>query len=66
MLLCETLEQLLASLDDVTQKEELQTIAIMRLQGYRNQEIATAIGRSVSTVEFRVRYLKELWSAQLE
>jgi DNA-binding NarL/FixJ family response regulator len=43
-------EELLALLDD-----RLREVAILRLHGYTNQEIAEQLGRSVKSVE---RYLK--------
>lgn len=52
----ETLTHLLAGLSD-----ELREIAISRLQGYTIVEIAGQIGRSVPTVERRLRLIREYW-----
>lgn len=52
----ETLTHLLAGLS-----EELRDIAISRLHGYTLVEIAAQIGRSVPTVERRLRLIREHW-----
>lgn len=52
----ETLNHLLAGLS-----VELREIAIGRLQGYTLVEIAGQIGRSVPTVERRLRLIREYW-----
>ena len=52
----ETLTHLLAGLN-----EELREIAVSRLQGYTLVEIAGQIGRSVPTVERRLRLIREHW-----
>jgi DNA-directed RNA polymerase specialized sigma24 family protein len=47
--------------------EELRAIALMRMEGLRNDEIAGVCGESIATVERRVRmirgYLKPDWDA---
>ena len=53
----ETFERLLALLDD-----DLRQIAIGRLEGYTLVEIAARIGRSVPTVERRLRLIRDKWS----
>jgi RNA polymerase sigma factor (sigma-70 family) len=52
----ETLSYLLAGLND-----DLRQIAVSRLQGYTLVEIAAQIGRSVPTVERRLRVIRERW-----
>jgi DNA-directed RNA polymerase specialized sigma24 family protein len=51
---------LLARLGD----EELRTIALRKLEGSSNEEIAALIGRSRATVERRLTLVRELWSAE--
>lgn len=41
---------------------ELQTVALMKLQGFTNREIATEIGRAESTVERRLGVLRSRWT----
>jgi len=55
----ETLTRLLNSLSP-----ELRDIAVRRLQGYTVVEIAAHIGRSVPTVERRLRLIREHWQHQ--
>ena len=55
----EAVEGLLGQLDD-----ELRSIALWKLEGYTNEEIATRIGRVVPTVERRLRMIRSLWSAE--
>ena len=56
----ETTERLLGLLDN----EELRRIARMRLEGYQNGEIAEQIGRSLPTVERRLKVIREIWKAE--
>jgi RNA polymerase sigma factor (sigma-70 family) len=46
--------------------EELQTIACLRLEGYRNSEIATKINKSISTVERRLSEIRACWKTSFE
>jgi DNA-directed RNA polymerase specialized sigma24 family protein len=46
--------------------EELQSIACFRLEGYSNTEIASKIGKSVATVERRLREIRECWKTSIE
>jgi RNA polymerase sigma factor (sigma-70 family) len=57
LLLQETLTDLLDSLGD----HSLRQIALARMEGYSNAEIARQIGRSEVTVERRLRLIRELW-----
>ncbi len=52
--------ELINSLDD-----ELRQILLLRQQGYTNEEIATILNRSVTTVERRVRMLRARWEREL-
>lgn len=53
---------LLERLDD----PELQTIALMRLMGYENGEIAREVGLSLRTVERKLRLVRTIWVESLE
>lgn len=44
------------------QEADLKTIALMKLDGYTNQEIATQLGRGLSTVERKLRAIRGIWS----
>jgi RNA polymerase sigma factor (sigma-70 family) len=54
----ESLRNLLARLDDPT----LQEVAILKLQGYTNQEIAEHLDCGVRTVERKLRGIRLIWS----
>ena len=45
---------------------ELQSIACLRLEGNSNSEIAAKIGKSVATVERRLREIRECWKTSIE
>jgi RNA polymerase sigma factor (sigma-70 family) len=53
----DSLARLLALLGD----EELRRIALARMEGYSNAEIAEQIGRAEVTVERRLRLIRETW-----
>lgn len=53
----ENLARLLAALPD----QELRDIAVARMAGYSNAEIAQQVGRSSVTVERRMRLIREVW-----
>lgn len=50
-------EDLLAKLDD----EKLRQTAVMRLEGYSNQEISDELGCSVARTKQRLQRIRELW-----
>ncbi len=56
-MMLEATETLLGMLDP-----EAQQIAGLRLDGYTNQEIAQRIGKSLPTVERRLKLIRGLWS----
>lgn len=56
------LRELLASLSD----GELESIAVAKLKGYENAEIAQQLNCSPSTIERRLRLIREKWSALVE
>ncbi len=45
---------------------DLADLALLRLQGYTNEEIANRIGRSVATVERRLRLIRTYWNRESE
>jgi DNA-directed RNA polymerase specialized sigma24 family protein len=53
----EEYQRLLDRLDDA----ELRSIALGKLEGYTNAEVATRLGCSVITVERRLRLIRRLW-----
>ena len=55
------LEQLLDQLED----ETLRTLALGKLEGYSNQELADRIGKSLPTVERKLRLIRAAWSDEL-
>ena len=58
-IMAEALDQLLGAL-----APDLRTIALSKLEGYTNDEIATRIGRSVPTVERRLRLIRQAWNEE--
>jgi RNA polymerase sigma factor (sigma-70 family) len=53
----ESVGRLFEMLDD----DELRQIAQYKLEGYTNEEIGEAIGRSLPTVERRLKMIREIW-----
>jgi DNA-directed RNA polymerase specialized sigma24 family protein len=49
---------------DALEDETLQKIAIWSMEGYTNQEIATQIGRSLSSVDRKLRLIRDKWAAR--
>jgi DNA-directed RNA polymerase specialized sigma24 family protein len=56
----EEFQKLLAALGD----ETLQQIAIRSMEGYTNQEIATMLKRSLSSINRKLNRIRELWRAR--
>jgi len=54
----EELDRLLTKLEDPA----LQQVAICKMEGYKNAEIAAEIGRSLATVERRLKLVRRIWS----
>ena len=61
MMMSELMDNLLDSLDD----HELKQIAIAKLNGYSNEEIADSVQRSLPTVERRLRFIRDKWREEL-
>ena len=57
----EELQRLLALLPD----EEARSIAVGKMQGYTNEEIAGQLGRSIPTVERRLRIIRKAWEKEV-
>lgn len=57
----ETLSHLLTILAE--RDSELVQIAILRMEGWKNHEIAEKIGKALATVERRLQMIRELWKA---
>jgi RNA polymerase sigma factor (sigma-70 family) len=53
----EEYQRLLARLDN----DELRTIAVAKLEGYTNEQLAGRLGCSLATVERRLRLIRKLW-----
>jgi DNA-directed RNA polymerase specialized sigma24 family protein len=53
-------EALLARLDD----PELRTVAVWKMEGYTNEEIAARLGCVPRTVERKVRVIRSIWGAK--
>ena len=51
------LEHLLQMLD----RFELRTVALLKLEGLANQEIADRLGRGLSTIERKLRTIRSIW-----
>jgi RNA polymerase sigma factor (sigma-70 family) len=58
----EEARRLLAALAD----PRLQAVAVWKMEGRTNEEIATFLGRSVPTVERKLRLIRTLWEAEEE
>jgi DNA-directed RNA polymerase specialized sigma24 family protein len=54
----------LADPNDPEQAEKLQTIAVLKMEGYAHQEIAGRLGCSVKTVERKVDLIRKIWKAR--
>ncbi len=54
-------EFLLGRLDN----EEFRSIAIKKMEGYTNEEVASHVGCSLPTVERRMRVIRKVWLAQM-
>jgi RNA polymerase sigma factor (sigma-70 family) len=46
-------------------EEELKTIAIAKMEGYTNQEIAARLGWAERTIERRLKYIRAIWKRGL-
>ena len=44
---------------------ELETVALFKLQGYTNKEVADSMGYSRRTIQRMLSLIKELWSHEI-
>jgi DNA-directed RNA polymerase specialized sigma24 family protein len=58
----EEYQRLLDSLDD----PDLKSIAVWKMEGYTNDEIATQLGRSRPTVERKLQLIRKMWTKEME
>ena len=42
-------------------KDDLRAVAVAKMEGYTNQEIAARLGCCLSTVERSLRYIRRIW-----
>jgi len=45
--------------------DELRQIALHKLEGYTNEEIASKIGRALPTIERRLRLIRKMWQKEI-
>jgi DNA-directed RNA polymerase specialized sigma24 family protein len=45
-------------------KEDLRQVALLRLEGYSNAEIAHRLGRHEGTVERKLQMIREIWETE--
>jgi DNA-directed RNA polymerase specialized sigma24 family protein len=50
---------------DLLADAQLQKIAVWKMEGYSNKEIAGLIGRAVPTVERKLSQIRELWKQEM-
>jgi DNA-directed RNA polymerase specialized sigma24 family protein len=58
-------KQELRRLFDLLEDEQLRLVAYCKLEGETNSQIAEKIGKSVPTVERKLRAIRQLWSAEV-
>jgi DNA-directed RNA polymerase specialized sigma24 family protein len=51
---------------DLLGNEELRTLAVAKMEGYTNAEIATQVGKSVATVERKLQLIRKTWEAEIQ
>lgn len=62
MMMAEQCQRLLHLLDD----GELQNVALWKMDGYRNEEIAKELGCSRQTVQRKLRLIQSLWATEID
>jgi RNA polymerase sigma factor (sigma-70 family) len=50
---------------DALDADELRAVALAKMQGYTNEEIAAQLGRSMATVERKLRLIRKAWERDL-
>jgi DNA-directed RNA polymerase specialized sigma24 family protein len=59
--LAEECQRLLERLGDA----QLRSVALWKMEGYANEEIAARLGRSLPTVERKLRRIRDLWAREI-
>ena len=49
---------------DMLGDDELRDIAVWKMEGYSNEQIAERLGRALATVERRLRVIRKLWESE--
>ncbi len=62
VMLADEVRRLMQMLPD----EELRTIAVAKMEGYTNQEIAERLGCAERTVERRLKYIRAIWKEEYQ
>lgn len=55
-------EEQLSALLQSLQNEDLKRVALWKMEGYTNEEIAALLSRSLATVERKLRTIRDIWS----
>jgi DNA-directed RNA polymerase specialized sigma24 family protein len=58
--MAEECRRLLGKLDN----DELRSVAVSKMEGYTNEEIAERLGSALATVERRLRLIRKVWEAE--
>lgn len=53
----DSFEEMLAALS----RPDLRQVVLLKLEGYTNQEIATELGRGLSTIERKLKTIRQIW-----
>ena len=61
-MMAEECQRLLALLDD----EELRSVALWKMDGHTNKEIAERLGRARQTVHHKLRLIQNIWAKEIE
>jgi DNA-directed RNA polymerase specialized sigma24 family protein len=59
--MAEDLQRRLDSLGD----DQLKTVAVWKLEGYSNEEIAQRLGRTLRSVERKLQVIRSLWQEEI-
>jgi DNA-directed RNA polymerase specialized sigma24 family protein len=49
---------------DALDSDVLRSVAVWKMEGYSNAEIAAKLGRSESTVERKLNLIRQIWSGE--
>lgn len=55
------LSEQLSNLLDGLAKDDLKNVALLKMEGYTNEEVAVQLGKSLSTVERKLRTIRAIW-----